>query len=358
MENIHYFSIQVYQNSHAWPLYREVGGEFLVPNLKRWLQFKRYMRNGNLFPEKKTFLNTPPVSILNIKKPININGVVLSLSTVTLEQSSKNCITVFVGHGTGDKRYPGNEAKKQFDLFDYLFVSGPKHLEKLKDTGIDVPEEKRIKIGNLRFDDYVNRRMDASRIMRNLGIIDTNRKNILYAPTWRWGNGTLLKYAIPFSQSLSSEYNLIIRPHAHDRMHVAKLRTEVKKRGLQHVYFSMPSDLLNHDTFDDFYISDLLISDTSSIIYEYLITQKPLIVIDNGFSEGHDMPAEYDISSIVKYYDESMDVLALVTDTLAYHDPMEHGYCEMLHNCFYFNDGKSIGRAVEFLENINSSRFV
>jgi len=353
MEKIHYFSIQVYQNSHAWPLYRELGGTFLVPSLKRWWQFKRYMRNGNLFPEHKTFLNTPPVSILNIKKPINVDGVVLSLSTATLEQAGKNSTTVFIGHGTGDKRYPGNQTKKQFDLFDYIFVSGEKHLAKLKDTGIDVPEAKLIKTGNLRFDDYVNNRIDANRVVENLGIIDARRKNILYAPTWRWGNGTLLKYAIPFSKSLGDEYNLIIRPHAHDRMHISKLQAEIKRLGLQHIYFSRPSDLLNHDTLDDFYISDLLISDTSSIVYEYLITQKPLIVIDNDFNDGHNMPLKYDINSIVKRYDESTDISSLVGDMLEHHDPIKNGYHDMLHNCFYFNDGGNIARAVKFLKHLN-----
>jgi len=355
MQKVHYFSIQVYQNSHAWPLYREIGGEFLVPSLKRWWQFKRYMRNGNLFPERKTFMNTPPVSILNIKKPIKVNGVVLSLSTATLEQADKNSITVFIGHGTGDKRYPGNEVKKQFDLFNYVFVSGPKHLEKLKDTGIELPESKLIKTGNLRFDDYVNNQIDADRVIKNLGIVDAGRKNILYAPTWRWGNGTLLKYAIPFSKSLGDDYNLIIRPHAHDRMHIAKLQAEIKNLGLQHIYFSRPSDLLNHDVLDDFYISDLLISDTSSIVYEYLITQKPLVVIDNGFRDGHDMPAKYDINAIVKHYDESKDIKGLVADTLEHHDPMKHGYHDMLNHCFYFNDGKNVARAVEFLKKANSS---
>ena len=43
---------------------------------------------------------------------------------------------------------------------------------------------------------------------------------------------------------------------------------------------------------NDFAISDLMISDTSSIIYEYLVTQKPIIIADNNYQKLHNMPAD------------------------------------------------------------------
>ena len=51
-----------------------------------------------------------------------------------------------------------------------------------------------------------------------------------------------------------------------------------KLRRIRHVYFSNTNDLLDRDTMTDFEVSDLLVSDTSSIQYEYLVTGKPIVI--------------------------------------------------------------------------------
>ena len=63
---------------------------------------------------------------------------------------------------------------------------------------IHISENKLIKIGYPKFDDYVNNKIDKEKYLDYLGIKERNRKNILYAPTWRWGNGTLKKYGKKF----------------------------------------------------------------------------------------------------------------------------------------------------------------
>ena len=118
---------------------------------------------------------------------------------------------------------------------------------------------------------------------------------------------------------------------------------------IQHVYFSNPANILSNDTMYDFVVSDLLISDTSSITYEYLIMKKPIIIIENEFSELHVMPSELNVKTIAGRYDHarSNNILQVVQTTLDSHN--QKVFSSMLENCFYFNDGHSVDRIINFL---------
>ena len=101
---------------------------------------------------------------------------------------------------------------------------------------------------------------------------------------------------------------------------------------------------------NDFAISDLMISDTSSIIYEYLITKKPIIIANNDYDQLHNMPDELSVLSIAKSYDgDKADIRDLILEDLE-DKKLVTLYNEMLNNCFYYNDGKSTERAVDFIK--------
>ena len=99
---------------------------------------------------------------------------------------------------------------------------------------------------------------------------------------------------------------------------------------------------------NDFAISDLMISDTSSIIYEYLITKKPIIIANNDYDQLHNMPDELSVLSIAKSYDgDKTDIRDLILEDLE-NEKLVDIYGEMLNNCFYFNDGNSTKRADQY----------
>lgn len=330
------------------PLYKEMDGKFLINSKNRNLQFQLYFRNGNFSAGHKSLLNTPP-HLIRTKETLNdLKGVIISLSNVILNNNPEQSQTIFIGHGTGDKRYPRPEYLR---IYNYHFLSGPKHLEKLKDDGENIPEEKLVKIGNLRFDDYINGKIDKEKEMRRLGIKDKTRKNILYAPTWKRGNGTLQKYALKFAKEITKEHNLIIRPHANERHHIIKLKLWAKINNIKHVYFSNPTAVIKSDTLHDFKVSDLLISDTSSILYEYLVTGNPIIVIQNQFDDLHTMPDHLNIMKHVTLYNGSEHILKPV-NTLLRTNYLTDIYKKLLDDCFYFNDGKAVKRAKEFITSI------
>ena len=122
------------------------------------------------------------------------------------------------------------------------------------------------------------------------------------------------------------------------------------RNGLEHVYFSNPANIINSNSINDFFISDLMISDTSSIIYEYLITKKPVIIANNNYGDLHNMPDEMNVLKLAKGYDGD-DILAMINDSLL--ENSQPKYEEMLNNCFYYNDGKSAQRAADFIYSLN-----
>lgn len=353
---IYYYANSIYQFSYALPVYNRLGGTFVVKSQTKYLQLKRYMKNLAKFGEK-TFRNTPEVIIKKRSELHDLEGILFFLAnSVKPDHDYKNSITIFHEHGTSDKKYSGGRTVggQKLAKYDYIFLSGPKNRERFNDIDLDIPEERMIKIGGLRFDDYVNGSINRDEQMDRLGIKDRNRKNILYAPTWRFGNGTLRKYVFQFAREITKEHNLIIRPHNHDRKYGIWAHYISKMKGIKHLYFSNPINLIKSDTLFDFAVSDLMISDISSVIYEYLITGNPMIIVQNDFQERHEMPDNMNIMKHVDIYDGSQDIRAMINENLA-SQKYKQDYKTLLDSCFYATDGTCVDGTVAFFEQLQKN---
>ncbi len=346
---IYYYSNKIYQLSNAMPLYIALGGKFILKNNRRILQYKKNFKNTKRDADVSNFLNTPHYVFNDVRRDGTPEGVIISMSNIKLNHDVSRSKTIFIGHGTGDKKYGGNV--HNLNSYDFHFLTGPKHLEKIKDVGLNIPEHKLIKIGNLRFDDYINKTISRKKGLDRLGVIERDRKNVLYAPTWEWGGGTLHKYVYKFAKEITSEHNLIVRPHFHDRKYLFQIKLWARLNHIKHIYFSNPADVGKCDTMEDFMISDIMISDTSSILYEYLITRKPIIVVQTEDTDLHAMPDELNILRYVRHYNQDQHVLSLVNDSLKDESQSEK-MDWLLHQCFYLNDGKSVQRAQDFIASI------
>lgn len=336
---VYYYANKEYQYSHARLMYEKLGGTFLVRDARHYFRFKWYFRHWPGI--RVTFKD------LNVD---SLKGVILSMSNAPIRHDPSLCTTLFLGHGSGDKRYGGNA--RNLLSYDFLLISGGKQMAKLIDEELDIPEDKLIKVGNPRFDEYINNTIDRAESARYLGIRDLDRKTILYAPTWRWGKGSLLTHYQLFCKNLTKEFNLIIRPHFHERRLILKMKAWTVMNRIDHVYFSNPAQIHRHDTMHDFVISDLLISDTSSIAYEYLITRNPILIIETGFSDLHSMPPELDINTVAAHFrlGNSFKIESLVHQMLSQNKSSQ--YAELLYNCFYYNDGKSAQRVTDFIQSL------
>ncbi|MFP4549025.1 MAG: CDP-glycerol glycerophosphotransferase family protein [Fidelibacterota bacterium] len=353
MKKLYYYANNIYQFSYALPVYDKLGGTFIVLGKRELGQFKLYLRNRARFGERNLW-QTPAVKIVPRREVNNLEGIVfyLSNSIITYQDYSKS-VTLFHEHGTSDKLYGGGRpsAKRKLNSYDYILLSGDKNKHRLEEIGLKIPDEKLVKIGGLRFDEYLNGSIDKEQEMDRLGIKDRSRKNILYAPTWSFGNGTFKKYAMKFAKEITKKYNLIIRPHYHDRVHGTYVKFMAKLQGNKHLYLSQSANLIKSDTLRDFIVSDLLISDISSVIYEYLITRNPVIIAQNDFEMRHNMPEEYNIMNTVDIYSGKENILDMIDENLK-SQKYRDDYDRLLHNCFYNVDEGCVDKAVEFIRNL------
>ena len=108
-----------------------------------------------------------------------------------------------------------------------------------------------------------------------------------------WGKkGCLLNYGVDFIKELSEkDYNLIVRPHPHSLNHEKKFINNCKKelskfKNLEWDDSVSPSESMNK--------SNILISDTSSIRFDFLfVHKKPVITLDINRDEMDGYEREY-----------------------------------------------------------------
>lgn len=125
--------------------------------------------------------------------------------------------------------------------------------------------------------------------------LDSNIKTILVSPSWG-KESILFKYGLTFLKPLAeSNFNIIIRPHP--QSYINKLESnniEFLKQNLKD-YKNISWDT-HTNNIHSFKKSDLMISDFSSVIFDYaLLVKKPIITMDFTFDT-----AGYDLSDLNK----------------------------------------------------------
>ena len=334
---LYFVANSVYQLAYALPLYKQLGGTFVVPSIKKAWHAKRFLKNlrvGN----PKGWRNTPPIRILKRSQWPTLRGVILFLSnSIDPQANYGNSITLFHEHGTSDKLYENGNAVAISKLKSYhsILLSGPKNKARIADIGCHIPDSQLFKSGCFRFDAYLNGAYDPLIEKKKLGIQDLNRPVVLYAPTWRFGDGTLSRLWKYFVDEITQHYSLIIRPHYHDRKYAYARYLWEQCKGTRHVYFSEPNNIAKHDTYAAFAASDLLISDMSSVLYEYTVTGKPIIVIRNGFKNRHRMPKEMDIMQHAHVYKMGAPILPMISNALLNANQNRQAMLRLLEHCFY-----------------------
>lgn len=115
---------------------------------------------------------------------------------------------------------------------------------------------------------------DAARIKRDLGIPE-GKKVILYAPTWRdnqhtSGVGYVLKAEVDFEklrEELEDDFIILFRAH-----YFVANKFDFEK------YAGFIYDVSDYDEINDLYVvSDMLITDYSSVFFDYAILRRPII---------------------------------------------------------------------------------
>jgi hypothetical protein len=351
VQNLYYIANSIYQFAYALPVFERLGGTFVVNSPKKLRQFQAFVRQKNYLNKGKE--EDIPVVLVAREATAQLRGILFFLAnSIQIDQDYTQAITVFHEHGTSDKLYEGGDpiAVKKLEKYDYILLSGPKNRFRLEEIGVNRKEERYISMGCLRFDKLLSGGFDRSRTEKDLGIFYPNRNTLLYAPTWQFGQGTFKRYAHKLVLFSKARYNLILRPHYHDRKYGYGLYMLTQCLAQQQVRYASPTDLIVKDTYACFSASDLLISDNSSVVYEYLIMGRPILLLENSFDQKHQMPEEMDIRKIAQVHKSGQSLQKSIDHAVETFDPQS--YRKMLETCFYNVQGGASKVAHEFFQSI------
>jgi len=360
---MYYYANQLYQLSYALPFYKRLGGTIIVNSISKYFKFHNQLKGMAAFNEN-TLLNTPNIIIRKNGNMQDLEGIILSFSNLWIERDPAKCKIIFHEHGASDKRIGSNLKTKPLEKlknFDYIFLMSPKNQIKIKalaesfdETNLADIEDKFVKIHNLRFAEYLEQSVNKQSILNNIGIKDSSRKTVLYAPTWRFGSGTLRKYFHQFAREITKEYNLIIRPHFHDAKLIPQYKLWAFTHNINNIYFSNPANLKKHDTFTDFIASDILLSDTSAVLYEYLITENPIIIIHPNYGRQIEMPDNLNIMKNSVIFNKQDNISSLIIQALE-EKKYSIKYHKMYTDCFYTPNENDVVDAIDFINKLNNN---
>lgn len=179
-------------------------------------------------------------------------------------------------------------------------------------------------------------------IMEDLGL-DINKPVILYAPTWRGTFATVQVDVDKLKNDLSilvdENYSILFRGHHLQEKALATSNLPIKM---------VPSSL---DTYDLLSIVDVLITDYSSIFFDFLPTRRPIIFYAYDKNEYiHERGGLYfDFNELPGVLCENINTVKIaVQDALVINPISNDNYDAAISRFCHHEDGHSSQRAVDF----------
>ena len=187
---------------------------------------------------------------------------------VARQMSQKKIPTIWIPHGNSDKgRHSYYMEALENEQFAILPGEAMVHFLKEKNAFNNLTHHSLI--GNYRYYYF----------KEHLKPLTLPNKTILYAPSWQPEDKTTLLTAEFEKIALINEYNVIVKPHPN----TFKLSNPSLLKALLHLEEKPNIHLLKNSPliFPILASVDLLISDTSSIAYDFLTFDKPMIFIQH-----------------------------------------------------------------------------
>ena len=180
----------------------------------------------------------------------------------------KNYIYFFHSLSSTFKKY----TKEAFQNYDIIFTNGEYQKKELLELEkiYKLPKKKYVNIGYF-YLDYIS---------RNLNLNLTNKKTILFAPSWNYNKNNILNdFGLKIIEVLiGSGYQTILRPHPEQFKRSKKIINKIKKVYKNHDLFFLDNNPSNLDSLEK---SDILITDNSAIDMEFgILFSRPIIYIN------------------------------------------------------------------------------
>jgi hypothetical protein len=158
---------------------------------------------------------------------------------------------------------------------DYYFVVGPYMLRRFTEAGLFSHDDPRaVKVGFMKTDALLDGSLDRRTLLDEYGF-DGTRPVVLYAPTGAKRNSLeTMGYEAIDRLVRSGKFDLLVKPHDH-----AKNRVDWFER-LAHFDGPHCRMIRSPDVVPPMFVSDLLISDASSVSSEYSLLDRPMLFLD------------------------------------------------------------------------------
>ncbi len=161
-------------------------------------------------------------------------------------------------------------------VYDFLFILGPYMMRAFHRKQILRPGDPRcIKVGFPKVDRLVDGSLDRKKILKRIGF-SGKRPVVLYAPTGQKYN-SLDKMGEEVIKRLRKEnrYDLLIKPHDHPKNSSINWFVRLRKFQDEHTRIVRDPDVVPY-----LFVSDLLLTDASSVSNEYSLLDRPMVFID------------------------------------------------------------------------------
>ena len=209
-------------------------------------------------------------------KKLNLDVFICGWSRYEIESYvSKTTLVIMIYHGIGVKPSYWRDNNKRLDV---RFVEGQYRIDQLRKHGVDTDL---VLTGYIKLDSLFNENSNYFKEKEELLGLDESRKTILYAPTFY--PSSLEKLGLSLGD-ITSGYNLIIKPHMWtyylDSFGGISLKGQRKLifkliDQFDHIRLLEPAE---YNVTPYYKISDLLLTDASSTIYEMIALSKPVVV--------------------------------------------------------------------------------
>ena len=209
-------------------------------------------------------------------KKLNLDVFICGWSRYEIESYvSKTTLVIMIYHGIGVKPSYWRDNNKRLDV---RFVEGQYRIDQLRKHGVDTDL---VLTGYIKLDSLFNKNSNYYKHKEESLGLDKSKKTILYAPTFY--PSSLEKLGLSLGD-ITLDYNLIIKPH----MWTYYLDSfgGISLKGQRNLIFKL-IDQFDHirllepaeyNVTPYYKISDLLLTDASSTIYEMIALSKPVVV--------------------------------------------------------------------------------
>jgi len=275
-----------------------------------------------------------------VKDPYEWNPEITFLCDFSFQYTEGLGKLVNIGHGTISKGwyYSKNKISQRENCADLLCVPGTIHKERLQSqvyipiavTGI--PKLDRCFNGTLKYDE----------IMDRFGL-DPEQKTVLLAPTFNQEYSILPHLqGKDLSKIFPDFINLIVKVHGVTETKYKDIFYHLQKRR-KNVYIAE-----GYDTDEAFFVSDLLISDVSSVIYEFLSLNKPILLYDSPTQKSYinyfETDIEWEYRKVGLRFSEIEILPRLIFNTLTSNKDISHK--EIGERFISVRDGTSTERVI------------